>query len=47
MRFARTLRMNYQQLGDARAANKAIEIEATEIHLHKAWSSKQSYYRSK
>lgn len=48
-RFARTLRMNYQQLGDPSAANKAmiIELEATEAHLHKAWSSKESYYRKK
>jgi uncharacterized protein YjbI with pentapeptide repeats len=27
MRFARTSRMNFQQLGDAQAANKAIEVE--------------------
>ena len=49
MRFARTLRMNYQQLGDAKSANKAIgvELQATEIHLHKAWRSNESYYRKK
>ncbi|MBG1242213.1 pentapeptide repeat-containing protein [Nostoc sp. NZL] len=49
MKFARTLRMNYQQLGDAESVNKAIRIElqATEVHLHKAWSSKESYYRKK
>lgn len=48
-RFARTLRMNYQQLGDAASANKAmiIELEATEAHLHKAWHSKEAYYRKK
>lgn len=48
-RFARTLRMNYQQLGDAAAANKAmiIELEATEAHLHKAWYSNEAYYRKK
>lgn len=48
-RFARTLRVNYQQLGDAVAANKAmiLELDATEAHLHKAWSSKESYYRKK
>lgn len=47
--FARTLRMNYQQLGDSISANKAIKIEldATEIHLHKSWKSKESYYRKK
>jgi hypothetical protein len=49
MKFARTLRMNYQQLGDAESVNKAIRIElqATEIHLHKAWGSNESYYRKK
>ncbi|MGR5280219.1 pentapeptide repeat-containing protein [Photobacterium damselae] len=49
LKFARSLRINYQQLGDAKAANKAISIElkATEDHLHKAWSSKESYYRKK
>jgi hypothetical protein len=49
MRFARTLRMNYQQLGDARAANKAIsvELDATQSHLHKSWVSRESYYRRK
>lgn len=48
-RFARTLRTNYHALGDVDAANKAIlvELEATEIHLHKAWKSKESYYRRK
>jgi len=48
-RFARTLRMNYQSLGDASSANKAIlvELEATEVHLHKAWQSNESYYRQK
>ena len=41
--------MKFQQLGDAQAANKAIEIElqATEIHLQKAWQSNESYYRKK
>lgn len=49
MRFARTLRMNYQQLGDAKSANKAIsvELQATEVHLYKAWHSNESYYRKK
>lgn len=48
-RFARTLRMNYQQLGDAKSVNKAIEVElqATEIHLYKTWHSNESYYRKK
>lgn len=49
MRFARSLRMNYQQLGDAHSVNKAIEVEldATEVHLYKAWHSNESYYRQK
>ncbi|GAA6617840.1 pentapeptide repeat-containing protein [Scytonema sp. NUACC26] len=49
MKFARTLRMNYQQLGDAESVNKAIRIElqVTEIHLHKAWGSNEAYYRKK
>lgn len=49
LKFARSLRMNYQQLGDAKSANKAISIElqATEDHLHKSWKSKESYYRNK
>jgi uncharacterized protein YjbI with pentapeptide repeats len=36
MRFARSLRMNYQQIGDAKAVNKAIslELEATSIYLY-------------
>jgi hypothetical protein len=49
MRFARSLRTNYQQLGDADAANRAIrvELDATEIHLRKAWGSNDRYYRKK
>jgi hypothetical protein len=49
MRFARTLRTNYQQLGEAAAANHAIrvELDATEVHLHKSWSSNDHYYRTK
>jgi len=49
MRFARTLRMNYQQLGDATAANKAIniELEASKVHKRKTWKSNESYYRKK
>ncbi len=47
MRFARSLRMNFQQLGDAEAVNKAMKVElaATEVHLKKAWHSNESYYR--
>lgn len=49
LKFARSLRLNYQQIGDAKSANKAISIElqATEDHFHKAWISKESYYRKK
>lgn len=49
MRFARSLRTNYQQIGDAAAANHAIrvELDATEIHLRKAWKSNDRYYRTK
>ena len=48
-RFARTLRVNFHQIGDAAAANKAIkvELEATRVHLYKAWRSRESYYRKK
>jgi len=49
LKFARTLRMNFQQLGDSTSANKAIkvELEATKAHLYKAWKSNESYYRKK
>src|SRR4051794_19577304 len=49
MWFARSLRMNYQQIGDAAAANHAIrvELDATETHLRKAWRSNDHYYRAK
>ncbi len=49
MRFARTLRTNYQQLGDSKSANKAIrvELDAMEVYLHKGWHSNESYYRHK
>lgn len=49
LKFARTLRVNFQQLGDSRSANKAIKVElaATEIYLKKSWQSNESYYRKK
>lgn len=49
MRFARSLRMNFQQIGDAKAVNRAIslELEATSSCLKKSWSSSESYYRTK
>jgi hypothetical protein len=50
MRFARTLRMNFSQLGDAKAVNRAIslELQATEQYLRNSWSrDRNSYYRKK
>lgn len=49
LKFIRSLRMNYQQLGDAKSVNKAInmELQATEEHLLKSWKSEQEYYRKK
>ncbi len=49
MRFARSLRINYQSLGDAESANKAmrVELRATEEHLYKSWNSNSTYYRNK
>ena len=47
LKFARSLRLNYQQIGDSKSANKAIELQATKEHLYKAWKSKESYYRKK
>lgn len=46
-KFARSLRVNYQQLGDSESVNKAIkiELEATKTHLYEAWHSKADYYR--
>ncbi len=48
-KFARTLRINYQQIGEPESVNKAIgvELEATAVHLKKSWSSNESYYRQK
>lgn len=49
MRFARSLRMNYQQIGDAKAVNKAIslELEATSVYLLNSWKSDETYYKTK
>lgn len=49
LRFARSLRMNFQQIGDAKAVNRAIsqELEATSHYLKKSWSSSEKYYRDK
>jgi Pentapeptide repeats (9 copies) len=47
--FARSLRVNYQQLGEAESVNKAIKVElsATRTHLSQAWRSNSDYYREK
>jgi hypothetical protein len=49
LRFAKTLRTNYQALGDPESAKKAlaVELHATEVHLRKSWKSRESYYRKK
>lgn len=49
LKFARTLRVNFQQLGDSELANKAIKVElnAIENFLKKSWHSNESYYRKK
>lgn len=49
LKFARTLRTNFQGLGDSDAVNKAIlvELDATRVHLKKAWRSNNPYYREK
>lgn len=49
LKFARSLRTNFQGLGDAESANRAIqiELEARESHLYKSWKSNESYYRNK
>ncbi len=49
LRFARSLRVNFQSLGDWAGVNAAIlvELDATRVHLYKAWHSNESYYRNK
>ncbi|BEP35311.1 pentapeptide repeat-containing protein [Variovorax sp. V59] len=49
MRFARSLRMNFQQIGDARAVNEAItlELHATARHLLESWRSEDEFHRKK
>ncbi|MCD9580855.1 pentapeptide repeat-containing protein [Tenacibaculum maritimum] len=49
LKFARNLRKNFQGIGDADLANKAIKIElnAKRTHLLKSWYSNESYYRGK
>lgn len=49
MRFARSLRMNFQQIGDAKAVNEAItqELHATSRHLLESWLSEDDFHRKK
>ncbi|GKS85916.1 pentapeptide repeat-containing protein [Acidovorax sp. SUPP1855] len=49
MRFARSLRMNFQQVGDAKAVNEAItqELDATSRHLLESWLSEDEFHRKK
>lgn len=49
MRFARSLRMNFQQIGDAKAVNEAItlELHATARHLLESWLSEDDFHRKK
>ena len=49
MRFARAMRVNFAQTGNADGVNKAISIElaATRLYLWNAWTSKATYYRKK
>ena len=47
--LVRNLRVNFTQVGNYKAVNKAasIEIKLTGIHLHKAAYSREAYYRGK
>lgn len=49
MRFVRSLRMNFQQIGDAKAVNEAItqELDATSRHLLDSWRSEVEFHRKK
>lgn len=49
LKFARTLRVNFQGIGESESVNKAIRIElrATKEHLFESWNSKKAYYRNK
>lgn len=49
LKFARSLRINYQGLGDSESVNKAIQIElrSTKKHLYDSWHANTSYYRNK
>ncbi len=47
--LVRALRVNFSQIGNYDAVNKAsaIEVKLTGVHLYKAAYSKESYYRGK
>lgn len=49
MRFSRSLRLNFQQMGDVESANRAIrvELDATREHLFKAWKANTAYHKKK
>jgi hypothetical protein len=49
MKFARSLRVNFQEIGDAVATNEAIKVElsAEGEYLLKSWKSNETYYRSR
>ena len=49
LKFARSLRMNFQQIGDSKSVNKAIniELEATRDYLWSSWTSGEKYYSEK
>ena len=49
LKFARTLRINYQGIGESDSVNKAIKLElkATKEYLYDSWRSKSTYYRNK
>lgn len=48
-KFARSLRTNFQSLGDSESVNKAIQVElqAAKNHLFDSWNSNKRYYREK
>lgn len=48
-KFASSLRINFQTLGDSESVNKAIQIElrAKKNHLYDSWNSNKRYYREK
>ena len=47
--LARTLRLNFQSLGDNEAVNKAIglELAAKKVYLKKSWNCNEGYYHRK